>query len=52
MRRLRTLADFGAEYVLPAPAMAHSARRTVWYGEPASATDHRIPERSDRNTAE
>ena len=58
LRRLISSVDighwpiFGVEHTLPAPAMAHSARRTQRPGQSTAAADHRVPERSDRNTAE
>ncbi len=48
----RKTTTFGAEHVLPAPALAHSAHFTLWHDESASTAGHRIPERTDRNTAE
>ena len=43
---------FGADYVFPAPALAHAARRALWHGLPAAATDHPVPERPDRGAPE
>ena len=43
IRRHRILANFGAEYVLCPPAMAHPAGLSLRPREPAPATDHQIP---------
>ena len=51
IRRDRILAYFGAEHVFALPAMAHPAGLSLRPCEPAAATDHRIPDRTDRGPA-
>ena len=41
-----TPTDFNAVHVLCLPAMAHRAGDSLRFGEPAPATDYRVPERT------